>query len=262
VLEVENLTVVYQKVISVLYGLSLMARDGSITAILGSNGSGKTTLMRAISGILSIYEGQIIEGKIELNKTRLNSLSPIDISKKMKLTYLLEGRPIFEYLTVTENLKAASYGRWDEKVPHDMEDIFEYFPALRGRSRSKAGYLSGGEQQMLCIGMALMTKSEFFLLDEPSIGLAPILIKELFDIIIKIHQEKKNSILLCEQNALAALNICSYGYVVETGRVVLDGPADELIDNEDIRESYLGGTTEGLKDYKESKRYKRRKRWL
>jgi branched-chain amino acid transport system ATP-binding protein len=261
-LKVENLTVVYYNVISVLHGVSLEAQDESITALLGGNGSGKTTLMRAISGILSIYEGEILEGTIELNGEKVNHLSPVEITKRMKLTYLLEGRPLFEYLTVTENLKAASFCRWDEKIDDDIEGILEYFPVLRGRTQSKAGYLSGGEQQMLCVGMALMTNPRVLLLDEPSLGLAPLLVKEIFEIIKKINQEKKISILLSEQNARAALKISSYGYVMENGRVVLDGSANELIDNDDIRESYLGTTAKGQKDYKESKRYKRRKRWL
>jgi len=261
-LRVENLTVVYNSVVSVLHGMSLEARDEAVTALLGGNGSGKTTLMRTISGILDIYEGEILEGTIELDGEKVNRLSATEITKRMKLTYLLEGRPIFEYLTVIENLKAASFCRWDKKVPDDIDSVFEYFPVLRGRSRSRAGYMSGGEQQLLCVGMALMTNPRFLLLDEPSLGLAPILVKELFEIIIKINKEKGISILLSEQNTRAALNISSYGYVMENGRVVLDGSADELIDNDDIRESYLGTTEKGQKDYKEAKRYKRRKRWL
>jgi len=261
-LKIENLTVVYYNVISVLHGVSLEARDEAITALLGGNGSGKTTLMRAVSGLLDIYEGDILEGTIELSGTKVNHLSSEEITKKMRLTYLLEGRPLFEYLTVDENLKAASYCRWDKNVAQDIETVLGYFPVLRNRYQSKAGYLSGGEQQMLCVGMALMTNPQFLLLDEPSLGLAPILVKELFQIIEKIHHEKGISILLSEQNARVALAISTYGYVMENGRVVLDGDARDLINNDDIRESYLGTTAEGEKDYKEAKRYKRRKRWL
>lgn len=261
-LRVENLTVLYHNVISVLHGLSLEAKDNTITTLLGGNGSGKTTLMRAIAGILDIYDGNILEGTIELDGQKIHRKSVVEITRKLRLTYLLDDRPIFQYLTVTENLKAASFCRWDSQVARDTEGVLEYFPRLRERLKSKAGYLSGGERQMLCLGMALMTNPKFLLLDEPSLGLAPILIKKLFEIIQKIQKDEHISILLCEQNAQMAISISSYGYVMENGRVVLDGTAQELSENNDIRESYLGTSGEDQKDYKESKRYKRRKRWL
>ena len=261
-LKVKNLTVVYNGVISVLHGVSLEAREGVITALLGGNGSGKTTLMRAISGILTIYEGEIQEGNIELAKIKLNHLKAVDITKKLHLTYLMEGRPIFEYLSIRENLIASASCRWDSAVPKDIERVLAFFPPLKNRMQSKAGYLSGGEQQMLAMGMALMTNPLFLLLDEPSLGLAPIMVKEIFKVISKINREKKIDILLSEQNAMVALRISSYAYVMENGRVVMDGNSDELIKNADIQEAYLGSMDAGKKDYKEAKRYKRRKRWL
>lgn len=261
-LKIENLTVVYFGVISVLHGVSLKAEAGSITALLGGNGSGKSTLMRAISGILPIFEGEIQEGEITLEDIKLNKMSSVDITRKMRLTYLMEGRPVFEYLNVMENLKAAASCRWDADVPRDIENVLAYFPPLRERPSLKAGYMSGGEQQMLCVGMALMTNPKFMLLDEPSLGLAPLMVKEIFGIIRRINEETKIGILLSEQNAIVALKISSHGYVMDNGRVVMDGPARELIDNADIQEAYLGSTEDMEKDYSEAKRYKRRKRWL
>jgi branched-chain amino acid transport system ATP-binding protein len=261
-LKVENLTVVYCGVISVLHGVSLEAKAGSITALLGGNGSGKSTLMRTISGILPIFEGEIKEGEIELDDIKIHKMKSVDITKQMKLTYLMEGRPIFRYLTIVENLKAAANCRWDRKVPEDIEGVLDYFPNLRNRLKSLAGYLSGGEQQMLAVGMALMTNPKFLLLDEPSLGLAPLMVEEIFEIIKRINREKQIGILLSEQNAMVALKVSSHGYVMENGRVVMDGPANELIENADIQNAYLGGSEQDRKDYKEAKRYKRRKRWL
>jgi branched-chain amino acid transport system ATP-binding protein len=261
-LKVENLTVVYYGVISVLHGVSLTAKQGAITALLGGNGSGKSTLMRAIAGMLDVYEGDVQEGEIELDGLRLNNLRAVDITRKVRLTYLMEGRPIFSYLTVKENLKAAANCRWDSDVPADTEKVLDYFPLLRPRLRMQAGYLSGGEQQMLAMGMALMTNPRFLLLDEPSLGLAPIMVKEIFGIIMRINEERNIGILLSEQNAMAALKISSYGYVMDNGHIVMDGTAGDLIDNADIQEAYLGRADQKEKDYKEAKRYKRRKRWL
>ena len=261
-LKVENLSVVYYRVISVLHGVSLAADGHAITALLGGNGSGKSTLMRAISGILPVYEGEIQEGEITLGDVKLNRLGAVDITKKMGLTYLMEGRPVFEYLTVKENLLAAANCRWDSEVGRDFEQMLTYFPLLKKHLRSQAGLLSGGEQQMLAVAMALMTKPRFLLLDEPSLGLAPLMVKEIFGIIKRINEERKIGILLSEQNAVMTLKISSYGYVMDNGRVVMDGPADELIRNADIQEAYLGGTDRKDKDYKEAKRYRRRKRWV
>lgn len=261
-LKIKNLTVVYNGVISVLHGVSLEARKEAITALLGGNGSGKTTLMRAVSGILPIYEGEIQEGSIELAKKQLNHLNSVDITKKFHLTYLMEGRPIFEYLRIRENLIAAASCRWDSAVSKDIENVLAFFPPLKDRMQSKAGYLSGGEQQMLAMGMALMTNPRFLLLDEPSLGLAPIMVKEIFKVITRINMERKIGILLSEQNAMVALKVSSYAYVMENGRVAMDGSSSELLHNTDIQEAYLGSKDAAKKDYKEAKRYKRRKRWL
>jgi len=261
-LKVENLTVVYSHVVSVLNGISLTAHEQNVTALLGGNGSGKTTLMRSISGLLPVYDGEILEGRIELNNIKLDKLSAVDITGKIGLTYLMEGRPIFQYLTVKENLTAAASCRWDSKVGDDLEKVIDYFPPIRSRLRSKAGLMSGGEQQMLAMGMALMTKPCFLLLDEPSLGLAPIMVREIFSIIKRINEEEGIGILLSEQNANMALKISSYGYVMDNGRVVLDGPSEELINNTDIQASYLGGLDQEMKDYKQAKRYRRRKRWM
>ena len=208
-LKVENLTVVYFGVISVLHGVSLEAKKGVVTALLGGNGSGKSTLMRAISGILPVFEGEIQEGEIRLDDVKLNKLKSVDITKQVQLTYLMEGRPIFEYLTVKENLKAAANCRWDSEVPADIERVLDYFPVLRQRLKFRSGYLSGGEQQMLAVGMAVMTNPRFLLLDEPSLGLAPLMVNEIFTIIKRIHKEHGIGILLSEQNAIVALKISS-----------------------------------------------------
>jgi branched-chain amino acid transport system ATP-binding protein len=261
-LKIENLTVVYFGVISVLHGVSLNAESEAITALLGGNGSGKSTLMRAISGILPIYEGEIQEGEITLDNVRLNKMKAVDITKKMRLTYLMEGRPIFDYLNVTENLKAAASCRWDSEVPRDIESVLNYFPPLKDRLKMLAGYLSGGEQQMLCVGMALMTNPKFLLLDEPSLGLAPMMVEEIFGITQRINGERRIGILLSEQNAMVALKIARHGYVMDNGRVVMEDTAGELINNADIQEAYLGGSEDKEKNYSEAKRYKRRKRWL
>lgn len=261
-LKVENLTVVYFGVISVLHGVSLEARKGAVTALLGGNGSGKSTLMRAISGILPVFEGEIQEGEIRLDDVKLNKLKSVDITRQVQLTYLMEGRPIFEYLSVRENLKAAANCRWDANVTADIEKVLDYFPVLRQRLKFEAGYLSGGEQQMLAVGMAVMTNPRFLLLDEPSLGLAPLMVNEIFDIVKRIHKEHGIGILLSEQNAIVALKISSYGYVMDNGRIVMDGSAQDLINNADIQEAYLGSADQKQKDYKEAKRYRRRKRWL
>jgi branched-chain amino acid transport system ATP-binding protein len=261
-LKVENLTVVYFGVISVLHGVSFTAESGSVTALLGGNGSGKSTLMRAVSGLLPIYEGDIKEGEITLDGVRLNRMNAVDITRKMRLTYLMEGRPVFRYLNVIENLKASATCRWDAEVAGDIESALQYFPHLKKRLKTLAGYLSGGEQQMLCVAMSLMTKPGFLLLDEPSLGLAPIMVEEIFHIIRRINDARGIGILLSEQNAMVALKISQHGYVIDNGRVVMDGTARELIDNPDIQEAYLGGAQDQQKDYSEAKRYKRRKRWL
>jgi len=260
-LAVENLRVVYHDVISVLNGVSLEVKNGEILIIIGANGAGKTTLLRAISGMIDFYDGDIIEGDIKMEGTSIKGLDATDIMKRYSLTYVMEDRPVFWYLTMEENLGAASFSRWDKEVKTDMEEVFSYFPVLRSLKNKRAGYASGGEQQMLAIGMALMTKPKMLLLDEPSLGLAPLITEALFDIIRKLNLDGM-TVVLVEQNAHAALNIGRRGYVVEMGRIVLEGGAQELLENEDVREFYLGSGKKERKSYKDAKRYKRRKRWL
>jgi len=260
-LSVENLRVVYHDVISILNGISLKAAVGEIAVIIGANGAGKTTLLRAIGGMLDIYEGDIIEGDIKVGDTSIRGLDSTDIIKKYGLTYVMEDRPVFWYLTIEENLAAAAYSRWDSAVKGDMEKVFGYFPILRNLRNQKAGYTSGGEQQMLAIGMSLMTRPQIILFDEPSLGLAPLVTDELFRIIKRLNEEGL-TIILVEQNAHAALRIGHRGYVLENGRVVLEGSAMALLENEDVREFYLGAGAKERKSYQDAKRYKRRKRWL
>ncbi len=260
-LSVENLRVVYHDVISILNGVSLKAAAGKISVIIGANGAGKTTLLRAVGGMLDIYEGDIIEGDIKIGGVSVRGLDSTDIIKKFGLTYVMEDRPVFWYLTIEENLAAAAYSRWDGAIKADMEKVFEYFPVLKNLRTQKAGYTSGGEQQMLAIGMSLMTRPKILLFDEPSLGLAPLITEELFRIIQRLNQEGM-TILLVEQNAHVALQIGHHGYVLENGRVVLEGAAWALLENEDVREFYLGAGAKERKSYQDAKRYKRRKRWL
>jgi branched-chain amino acid transport system ATP-binding protein len=260
-LAIENLRVVYHDVISVLNGISLEVQNGEVLVIIGANGAGKTTLLRAVSGMIEFYDGDIIDGDIKMDDMSIKGLDSTDIMKRYGVTYVMEDRPVFWYLTIEENLEAAAFSRWDKRVKADMEEVYKYFPVLQPLKYKKAGYASGGEQQMLAIGMALMTKPKMLLLDEPSLGLAPLVTEELFGIIRRLN-ESGITIVLVEQNAFAALNIANRGYVVETGRIVLDGKAQELLGNEDVREFYLGSGERERKSYKDAKRYKRRKRWL
>jgi len=261
VLAVENLRVVYHDVISVLNGISLTVNQGENLIIIGANGAGKTTLLRAISGMIEFYDGDIIDGDIKVEGTSVKGVDAAGVMRRHRLTYVMEDRPVFWYLTVEENLKAAAYGRWDREVRADLERVLDHFPLLRKLGRRTAGYLSGGEQQMLSIAMALMTKPRILLLDEPSLGLAPRIVEELFEIIRQLHQGGL-TLVLVEQNAHAALGIGTRGYVMETGRIVLEGTARELLANEDVREFYLGSGEGERKSYRDAKRYKRRKRWL
>ena len=260
-LSIENLRVVYLDVISVLNGISLNVNEGEIQVIIGANGAGKTTLLRAVAGMIDFYDGDIIDGDIKMEGVSIKGLDSTDIMKRYNLTYVMEDRPVFWYLTIEENLRAASFSRWDNQVKADIDKVCDYFPVLRSMRNKKAGYASGGEQQMLAIAMALMTKPKVLLLDEPSLGLAPLVVEELFGIIQQLNQEGI-TMMLVEQNAHAALGIGTSGYVVEMGRVVLDGTAQELLENEDVREFYLGSGEKERKSYKDAKRYKRRKRWL
>ncbi|MBL7225323.1 MAG: ABC transporter ATP-binding protein [Desulfobacteraceae bacterium] len=260
-LSIENLRVVYHDVISVLNGISITVNDGEILIIIGANGAGKTTLLRSVAGMIEFYDGDIIDGDIKMNDKSIKGLDATDIMKRFGLTYVIEDRPVFWYLTIEENLGAASFSRWDKRVKADMENVYGRFPVLEKLRHRKAGYASGGEQQMLAIGMALMTKPKMLLLDEPSLGLAPLITEGLFSTISQLNQTGI-TIILVEQNAHAALDIGTRGYVMETGRIVLDGNARELLENEDVREFYLGSGKRERKSYKDAKRYKRRKRWL
>jgi branched-chain amino acid transport system ATP-binding protein len=260
-LSLKNVEVIYDDVILVLKGLSLEVPDGKIIALLGSNGAGKSTTLKAISGLLRAEEGEVTDGAIEFEGARTDRLPPEEIVRR-GVFQVMEGRRVFEDLTVDENIVVGGYSRRDRAgLKRDHELVFEYFPRLRERRKRLAGYLSGGEQQMLAISRALMARPKLILLDEPSLGLAPLLVREIFDILVRINREEKTSFLLVEQNANLALGIAHYGYIMENGRIVLDGEPDKLRANEDVKEFYLGGGA-GETRYKNLKFYKRRKRWL
>ena len=261
-LELNSVEVLYDDVILVLRGLSLEVPEGHIVALLGSNGAGKTTTLKAISGLLRIEDGEVTDGSIRFDGCDIDGLTPDRIVRR-GIFQVVEGRHVFEHLTVHENLLAGAHTRRDRgRVGADLERVYEYFPRLGERRRQQAGYLSGGEQQMLALGRALMARPRLMLLDEPSLGLAPILVREIFEIIRRINKEEGTTILLVEQNARIALSIADYGYVMEGGRVVLEGTAAELSDNEDVREFYLGLGEIGRRSYRDVKHYRRRKRWL
>src|SRR5438270_12781984 len=260
-LEVDNVEVVYDRAILVLKGISLVVRERQIVALLGPNGAGKTTMLKAISGLLKSEEGEVTDGSIRFLGRRIDAMEPEEIVRA-GIFQVMEGRRVFEDLTVDENLTMGGYIRRDRAgLKRDRDLCFDYFPRLRERRRQIAGYLSGGEQQMLAISRALMARPRLILLDEPSLGLAPLLVQEIFRIIAKINQEEKTTMLLVEQNANVALSIAQFGYIMESGRIVLDGETEKLKSNEDVREFYLGGG-EGKKSYKAVKSYRRRKRWL
>jgi branched-chain amino acid transport system ATP-binding protein len=262
-LTVNNVEVIYSDVILVLKGLSLAVPRGEIVALLGANGAGKSTTLKAISGLLKSEEGEVTDGEILFGGERINGLDPEEIVKK-GIFQVIEGRRVFEDLTVEENLRCGAHTRKDPKgVRSDYDRVYAYFPRLRERRKGLAGYLSGGEQQMLAIGRALMARPKLMLLDEPSLGLSPLLVKEIFGIIKDINEKEKTTILLVEQNARVALSISSYGYIMENGKIVLDGETGKLANNEDVKEFYLGMTEVGSrKSYRDIKHYKRRKRWL
>ena len=263
ILEVNNLEVLYNNIILVLKGLSLKVKKGSIVALLGSNGAGKSTTLKAISGFLPIEDGAITDGTIQYQGESLIRLTPHEIVKK-GIFQVMEGRRVFEDLTVEENLICGAYTQKSRaQVARDLEKCFEYFPILKRSYKRLAGYLSGGEQQMLVISRALLATPTLMMLDEPSMGLAPMLVEEIFEIIKKINENDRTSILLVEQNAQMALEISTYGYIMENGRVVLDGPVDLLLGDRDVQEFYLG-MGDGNEDtsYRNVKHYKRRKRWL
>jgi branched-chain amino acid transport system ATP-binding protein len=262
-LKLNNVEVIYSNVILVLKGISLEVPDGVIVALLGANGAGKTTTLKAISGLLSIEDGRVTDGSIEFDSIRIDNGDP-ETTVKLGIAQILEGRLVFQHLTVEENLLAGAYSvRNREKVKSDLDLMYQYFPRLKQLRTRTSGYLSGGEQQMLVIGSALMARPKLMLLDEPSLGLSPRMVEEIFTVIYRINQEEKTAMLLVEQNARAALDLASYGYVMENGRIVLDGPTDKLRENEDIKEFYLGLSEVGeKKSYKDVKHYRRRKRWL
>lgn len=262
-LKVNNIEVLYMNVIQVLRGVSLDVEDGKIVTLLGANGAGKTTTLKAISGMLKTEEGDITEGSIEFDGKRIDQYAPEHIAS-LGISQAMEGRRVLEHLSVEENLLVGAYRRRDRaEVKKDIEMIYDWFPKIRGLRRQVSGYLSGGEQQMLVIGRAMMSRPKLLLLDEPSLGLAPLLVHEIFEIIKRINSEQKMSMLIVEQNAIASLGIANYGYVIENGRVVLSGPAEQLRDNEDIQEFYMGLSAFGSrKSYREIKHYRRKKRWF
>jgi len=262
-LRLNNIEVTYLNVIRVLHGVSLEVPDGAIVALLGANGAGKSTTLKAISGLLHVEEGEVTDGSIQWDGERIDRKGAEEIGK-LGIIQALEGRHVFEHLTSEENLMVGAYNRPDSSnVKSDLEMVYHYFPRLRDLRRNTAGYLSGGEQQMLVIGRAMMAMPRLMMLDEPSLGLAPLLVEEIYDIIRRFNQEQKTSVLLVEQNVRIALSIAHYGYVMENGRVVLDGTADFLKNNEDVKEFYIGLSAMGTKkSYREVKHYKRRKRWL
>ncbi|HJX68850.1 MAG TPA: ABC transporter ATP-binding protein [Dehalococcoidia bacterium] len=262
-LQVNNIEVVYMNVIQVLRGVSLGVGDGKIVALLGANGAGKTTTLKAISGMLRTEEGEVTDGSIDFDGKRIDRYGPEGVAA-LGISQVMEGRRVLEHLSVEENLYIGAYRRKGRAgVKQDIEIVFDYFPQIKRLRRQMSGYLSGGEQQMLVIGRALMARPQLMLLDEPSLGLAPLLVQEIYEIIERINTEQKMAILLVEQNARAALGIADYGYVMENGRVVLEGPAEKLKDNEDVQEFYMGlSTVDSKKSYREIKHYRRRKRWL
>ena len=261
-LRVNNIEVVYEHVILVLKGVSLEVPEGGLVALLGANGAGKSTTLKAISNLLRAERGEVTKGIIEFLGERIDRKDAAEVVRR-GIVQVMEGRRKFEHLTVEDDLLTGAYSRPDtHSVKKDLGLVYSYFPRLAERRNVKTGYISGGEQQMVVIGRALMARPKLMLLDEPSMGLAPLLVQEIFDIVVRLNREEKVAILLAEQNAAMALQVARYGYVMENGRLVLDGDADTLRDNEDVREFYLGLTEIGKKSYRNVKHYKRRKRWL
>jgi branched-chain amino acid transport system ATP-binding protein len=261
-LTLRNVEVIYSNVILVIKGLTLEVPEGSVVALLGANGAGKSTTLKAIAGLLRAERGEITKGVVEFNGHRINDRTPAEIVK-MGIAMVPEGRQVFEHLTTEENLMAGAHTRRNTPdIRQDVDLVYQYFPPLAARRRLEAGYLSGGEQQMLAIGRALMSRPKLMLLDEPSLGLAPMLVEEIFNIIMRLNREEKVTMLLVEQNAALALTIAQHGYILENGRIVLDGPAASLRDNEDVKEFYLGLSDIGRRSYRDVKHYRRRKRWL
>jgi branched-chain amino acid transport system ATP-binding protein len=263
ILRINNIEVKYHEVILVLKGVSIEVPRGSIVALLGANGAGKSTTLKAISGLLKHEDGEVTDGSIEFMGERIDRLGAEKIAK-MGIVQVIEGRRVFEHLTVEQNLKVGAHLRRDGKsVREGLEMVYHYFPRLREKRSETAGFVSGGEQQMTVVGRALMTNPKLILLDEPSMGLAPLLIHEIFNIVNRLNQEENISILLVEQNAKLALSVAPYAYVMENGRIVMDDTAEKLRENPDIKDFYLGLTdVGGRKSFRDVKHYKRRKRWL
>lgn len=263
-LKVNNIEVVYSDVILVLRGVTLEVPDGQVVSLLGANGAGKSTTLKSISGLLVGEDGEVTRGSIEWDGVRIDNL-PADEIVRMGIVQVLEARPLFGHLTVEENLRTGALfrGASSAQIKQDLDEVYHFFPRLLDFRNRTSGYLSGGEQQMIVIGRALMAKPKLMLLDEPSLGLAPMLVQDIFDIVKQINKESGVSMLIVEQNANVALKAAQYAYVMESGRIVMDGPAKELSNNADIKEFYLGLTSLGeRKSYREVKHYKRRKRWL
>ena len=262
-LEVNGIEVIYNHVILVLKGVSLMVPEGGIVALLGGNGAGKTTTLKAISNLLRAERGEVTKGLIELDGERVDRLSPSDLVKR-GVVQVMEGRHCFAHLTVEDNLLTGAYTRsaGRAQVRADLERVYEFFPRLKQRRGSLAGYTSGGEQQMTAIGRALMARPRMILLDEPSMGLAPQIVEEIFEIVKNLNESQKVSFLLAEQNTMVALRFADFGYILENGRVVLEGSASGLASNEDVKEFYLGISSGGRRSFRETKHYRRRKRWL
>jgi len=262
-LAVNNIEVIYDHVILVLKGVSLEVPKGQIVAILGANGAGKTTTLKAISNLLHAERGEVTKGSIVYDGAKVEASSPNDLVKR-GVIQVMEGRHCFEHLTIEENLLTGAYTRADGNAAIDqsLEKVYAYFPRLKERRTSQAGYTSGGEQQMCAIGRALMSNPKMILLDEPSMGLAPQLVEEIFEIVNELNKKEGVSILLAEQNTNIALKYADYGYILENGRVVMDGEASALRENEDVKEFYLGLSTGGRKSFRDVKHYRRRKRWL
>ena len=262
-LAVNNIEVIYDHVILVLKGVSLEVPEGGIAALLGANGAGKTTTLKAISNLLRAERGEVTKGSIEYAGKRVDALTPNELVR-LGVIQVMEGRHCFEHLTVEENLLTGAYTRRDGKaaIEADLDLVYGYFPRLRERRKAQAGYTSGGEQQMCALGRALMSRPKMILLDEPSMGLAPQLVEEIFEIVKQLNENEGVSFLLAEQNTNVALRYAHYGYILENGRVVMDGDAGKLRENEDVKEFYLGLSASGRKSYRDFKHYRRRKRWL
>ncbi len=263
ILQINNIEVIYNHVILVLKGVSLTVPTGGIVAILGANGAGKTTTLRAVSNLLHGERGAVTKGEILFDGNKIHNLSPNELVRRGCIQ-VMEGRHVFEHLSIEENLLTGAYTRRDGSaaIKRDMEMVYNYFPRLRERRKSLAGYTSGGEQQMCAVGRALMSRPKLILLDEPSMGLAPQLVDEIFEIVRALNEKEGVTFLLAEQNTNVALRYATYGYILESGRVVMDGDANELRDNEDVKEFYLGVGGEGRRSFRDVKHYKRRKRWL